>query len=45
MKVAGSGDPYQAQSPVVLGAVNLEVKGFLSLPWVAKSEFGRTMGQ
>lgn len=36
MKVAGSRDPCQVQSPVVLGSANPEVKGFLLLSWVAK---------
>lgn len=31
MKVASSRDPYQVQSPVVLGSANLEVNFFL--PW------------
>lgn len=36
VKVAGSRDPYQVQSPVMLGFANLGVKGFLLLPWAAK---------
>lgn len=36
MKVAGSGDPYKVQSPGVSGSTNLEVEGFLLLPWGAK---------